>query len=134
MLGRFEVAVGPRVVGEEGWRLRKAASLVKLLGLAPYHRLHREQVMELLWPDLSPSSAANNLHQTLHAARRTLQPSAADFRYLILRDELLFLCPDGAPAGGHGRLRGLALTGPQDGGGARPGPASGDAHPSESAP
>jgi DNA-binding SARP family transcriptional activator len=96
LLGRFEVSVGSRGVGEEGWRLRKAASLVKLLALAPYHRLHREQAMELLWSDLAPRSAANNLHQTLHAARRTLEPEAAEFRYLTLRDEQLFLCPDGA--------------------------------------
>jgi DNA-binding SARP family transcriptional activator len=96
LLGRFEVSVGSRVVEEEGWRLRKAASLVELLALAPYHRLHREQAMGLLWPDLAPRSAANNLHQTLHAARRTLEPDAADFRYLALRDEQLFLCLDGA--------------------------------------
>ena len=95
LLGRFEVAVGSRVVGEEGWRLRKAASLVKLLALAPHHRLHREQAMEALWPDLSPRSAANNLHQTLHAARRALEPDTRGFRYLILRGETLFLCPDG---------------------------------------
>ena len=88
--------MGSRVVGEEGWRLRKAAGLVKLLALASHHRLHREQLMEALWPDLVPRSAANNLHQTLHAARRTLEPEARDFRYLILRDELLLLCPDGA--------------------------------------
>ena len=87
--------MGSRVVGEEGWRLRKAAGLVKLLALAPHHRLHREQLMEALWPDLVPRSAANNLHQTLHAARRTLEPEARDFRYLVLRDELLLLCPDG---------------------------------------
>ena len=93
LLGRFEVSVGSRVVGEEGWRLRKAASLVKLLALARDHRLHREQTMELLWPDLAPGAAANNLHQTLHAARRTLEPDAAARRYLILRDDLLFLCP-----------------------------------------
>ncbi len=67
LLGRFEVSVGSRIVGEEGWRLRKAAGLVKLLALASYHRLHREQAMELLWPDLAPRSAANNLHQTLRA-------------------------------------------------------------------
>ena len=96
LLGRFEVSVGSRVVEEEGWRLRKAASLVELLALAPYHRLHREQAMDLLWPDLAPRSAANNLHQTLHAARRTLEPDAADFCYLALRDEQLFLCLDGA--------------------------------------
>src|SRR3712207_7411861 len=87
MLGRFEVAVGSRVVGEDGWRLRKAASLVKLLALAPHHRLHREQAMESLWPDLSPRSAANNLHQTLHAARRALEPDARGFRYMILRGD-----------------------------------------------
>ena len=96
LLGRFEVSVGSRVVKEEGWQLRKAASLVELLALAPYHRLHREQAMELLWPDVAPRSAANNLHQTLHAARRTLEPDAADLRYLALRDEQLFLCLDGA--------------------------------------
>ncbi len=96
LLGRFEVSVGSRIIGEEAWRLRKAASLVKLLALASYHSLHREQVMELLWPDLAPRSAANNLYQTLHAARRTLEPDAAEFRYLILRDELLRLCPENA--------------------------------------
>ena len=68
----------------------------QVVALAPYHRLHREQAMDLLWPDLASRSAANNLHQALHAARRTLEPDAADFRYLTLRDEQLFLCPDGA--------------------------------------
>ena len=96
LLGRFEISVASRVVAEEGWRLRKAASLAKLLALVPYHRLHREQSMELLWPDLAPRPATNNLHQTLHAARRTLEPDAADFRYLILRDALLFFCLLGA--------------------------------------
>ncbi len=96
LLGDFRVSVGSRTVEVGQWRLRKAATLVKLLALASGNRLHREQAMELLWPDLAPRSAANNLHQTLHAARRTLEPDAADFRYLILRDELLFLCPDGA--------------------------------------
>ena len=80
LLGRLEVSVGSRVVGEEGWRLRKAASLLKLLALAPHRRLHREQAMELFWPDLAPRSAANDLHQTLHGARRTLEPDTPDFR------------------------------------------------------
>jgi DNA-binding SARP family transcriptional activator len=29
--------------------LKKPATLVKLLALAPHHRLKREQIMELLW-------------------------------------------------------------------------------------
>ncbi|MGH3146817.1 MAG: BTAD domain-containing putative transcriptional regulator, partial [Rubrobacter sp.] len=93
LLGRFEVSVGSRIIKEDEWRLRKATSLVKLLTLAPGHRLHREQVLDLLWPDLKPTAAANNLHQTLHVARRTLEPQSTTPRYLRLQDERLELCP-----------------------------------------
>ncbi len=98
MLGGFGVSVGSRVIEEKEWRLRKSASLIKLLALAEGHRLHREQAMEWLWPDLDPESAANNLHHALHVARRTLEPAApagAASRYLRLWDEELVLCPEG---------------------------------------
>jgi DNA-binding SARP family transcriptional activator len=84
LLGRFEVSAGSRVIREEEWRLRKAASLFKVLAISRNHRHHREQVMEMLWPDLAPSAATNNLHQVLHVARRALEPGAANFRYLSL--------------------------------------------------
>jgi predicted ATPase/DNA-binding SARP family transcriptional activator/DNA-binding NarL/FixJ family response regulator len=100
LLGGFRVTVGSRSISEEQWRLRKAASLVKLLALAEGHRLHREQAMELLWPGLDPEAALNNLHQALHVARHVLEPSApasgaAASRYLRLREERLALFPDG---------------------------------------
>src|SRR5215217_542118 len=60
---------------KDRWRLRKARSLIKLLALAPEHRLHRGQVLEALWPDLGTHNASNNLHQILHAVRRALEPS-----------------------------------------------------------
>ena len=41
LLGGFGVVVGSRTVEEGSWRLRKAGTLVKLLALAPRHRLHR---------------------------------------------------------------------------------------------
>ncbi len=100
LLGGFRVWVGPRLVGEDGWRLRKARSLVKLLALSEGHRVHREQAMELLWPGLDPRSASNNLHQVLHAARRALEPSVAaggggaPSGYLLLREEQVVLCRD----------------------------------------
>jgi DNA-binding SARP family transcriptional activator len=70
LLGGFRVSVGSRSIGEEKWHLRKARSLLKVLALSPGHRLHREQAMALLWPDLNPKAALNNLH----VARRTLEP------------------------------------------------------------
>lgn len=45
---------------------------MKLLVLAPNHRLHREQVMDLLWPDSARRAASNNLRKVLHATRRAL--------------------------------------------------------------
>ena len=49
LLGGFRVSVGSRSIPQQSWRLRKAATLVKLLALAADHRLHREQVMDILW-------------------------------------------------------------------------------------
>src|SRR5829696_5808123 len=98
LLGDFRVSVGAGSLGEKGWRLKKATSLLKLLALAEGHRLHREQAMELLWPELGPEAAANNLHYALHVTRRVLEPvapvSSAASHYLHLRDEWLALCPD----------------------------------------
>src|SRR5215207_9041333 len=96
LLGGFRVSVGSRIIGEDRWRLRKAASLLKLLALAPGHRLHREQAMDLLWPELSKKAASNNLRQTLHATRRALISDPAEAsRYLASEDESLVLCPEG---------------------------------------
>ncbi len=96
LLGGFRVAISSRTVEEGAWRLRKAASLVKLLSLAAGHRMHREQAMDLLWPDSAKKAASNNLRQTLHAARRALTSDPAEgSRYLASEDEWLVLCPDG---------------------------------------
>jgi predicted ATPase/DNA-binding SARP family transcriptional activator/DNA-binding CsgD family transcriptional regulator len=96
LLGDFRVSVGLRRLERQRWRLRKAASLVKLLALAPGHRLHREQVAELLWPHLDSKAALNNLHYAIHHARQALEPRrrARSSRYVVFRDELLTLCPE----------------------------------------
>jgi predicted ATPase/DNA-binding SARP family transcriptional activator/DNA-binding CsgD family transcriptional regulator len=94
MLGGFTLRVGTRTIEESAWRLRKAANLVKLLALSPGHRLHREQIMDLLWPNLGRQAASNNLRVVIHAARRALDldPNAAS-DYLTLQGEQLTLCP-----------------------------------------
>jgi DNA-binding SARP family transcriptional activator len=70
LFGGFRVTMNGRAIDEDAWRRRKSAALVKLLALAPRHRLQREQVMDALWPDLPPSQAAANLRKALHYARR----------------------------------------------------------------
>jgi DNA-binding SARP family transcriptional activator len=61
LLGCSHVPVGARTIEESAWRLRKATSQVKLLALARGHRLHRERVMDFLWPEVAVKSASNNL-------------------------------------------------------------------------
>src|SRR5919202_569953 len=97
LLGGFRVSVGSTTIGESQWRLRKAAALLKLLAIAPGHRLQRERLMELLWPEFGPKAAANNLHQALHVARRVLTSDPAEgSRYLASEGESLSLCPGGS--------------------------------------
>jgi DNA-binding SARP family transcriptional activator len=72
LLGGFEVRVDGRAVPVDAWRSRRAADLVKLLALEPTHELHREQVMDLLWPELGTDPAGANLRKAVHYARRAM--------------------------------------------------------------
>ena len=46
--------------------------LVKLLALQPSHRLHREQVIDALWPEVPLETGAARLHTAAHYARVAL--------------------------------------------------------------
>jgi DNA-binding SARP family transcriptional activator len=94
LLGGFRVSVGSRTITQDVWRLKKAAALLKLLAMAPGHRLHREQIMDLLWPDAGRKAASNSLRKTLHDSRKILDPDAGS-RYLASEDESLVLRPSG---------------------------------------
>ena len=85
LLGEFRVAVAGELVPTSAWRRSKARSVVKLLSLAPGHRLHREQLMEHLWSDLDPEAAGANLRNALHFARGALGPSAVRVNNEIVR-------------------------------------------------
>lgn len=88
LLGGFRVSVGARVVPDDTWRRSKAAGLVKLLALVAAHRLHREQAMEVLWPDLAPSAAAANLRKAVHYARRAIDDEGGASRIESVADVL----------------------------------------------
>lgn len=94
LLGDFRAEAGGREIADERWRLRKAKALLALLALAPGHRLHREQLLDALWPELSPAAGANQLRKALHEARRVLDPDpAATYTYIVSADERLLLAP-----------------------------------------
>lgn len=92
VLGGFRVTVDGVATAARGWSRRSAAALVKVLALAPDHRLHREQVMDLLWPDEPTQNAAPRLHKAAHFARL----AAGHHDAVVLRDDVaqLFPCAD----------------------------------------
>ena len=75
LLGPFEAHVGDRAILPGAWSGRAARSLFLLLLGTPGNRLHRDQVIDLLWPEASQESALNGLYKALHALRRVLEPT-----------------------------------------------------------
>jgi DNA-binding SARP family transcriptional activator/tetratricopeptide (TPR) repeat protein len=90
LLGDFRVEVDSREVPAEAWKHGRATQLVKLLSLAPRHRMERDRVVEALWPHLEPDAGAANLHKAASYARRALGDRGA----VVLRGGQVELAPD----------------------------------------
>ena len=90
LLGGFQVRVDGHTLPPRHWSRRHSAALVKLLALAPGRSLHREQVIDALWPDLGIDDAAPRLHKAAHYARRALGHRDA----VVLNAETVRLYPD----------------------------------------
>jgi len=89
LLGGFEVRVDGHAVASRHWSRRHSSALVKLLALSAGRSLHRELVIDALWPDLTIDDAAPRLHKAAHYARRALGHRDA----IILNADTVNLCP-----------------------------------------
>src|SRR5438105_8230914 len=98
-LGRFELRRHQELLTGGYLSLRKVNDLFKLLLSAEQHRLHREQIQEILWPASSSEQAANSFGKTLYLLRRALEPDLAAGKgstsvYVLLDHDTLMLIPD----------------------------------------
>jgi DNA-binding SARP family transcriptional activator len=98
-LGRFEVRRNQEQLTGGNWNRRKVVDLFKLLLSVEQHRLHREQVQEILWPMSSLEQAANSFGKTLYLLRRALEPDlpsgkGSSSNYIQLEHDTLLLIPD----------------------------------------
>lgn len=98
LLGTFAASVDGVAVDEARWTRRQAALVVKVLALAPNHRLHQDQVMDVLWPGADRDTASNGLHKMVHLARHALEPqlrAGNDSRFLQRQEgQLCLVAPD----------------------------------------
>ncbi|MEW1689630.1 ATP-binding protein [Streptomyces sp. NPDC091265] len=96
LFGGFRVERDGGAPLADKWPRPSARSLVKLLAVSPGHSLHREQAMEICWPDSDPHAALGSLRVALHAARRAIEPELApraSSSYLTGEGTLLRLDP-----------------------------------------
>lgn len=65
----------------------KVRSLLQLLAVNAARPVHREQLLEALWPDLGPQAGIRNLQVTVSQLRAFLEPETGrSSRHLLLRD------------------------------------------------
>jgi DNA-binding SARP family transcriptional activator len=98
-LGRFELRRNQEQLTGGNWNRRKVVDLFKLLLSIEQHRLHREQVQEILWPMSTLEQAANSFGKTLYLLRRALEPDlpsgkGSSSNYILLEHDTLLLIPD----------------------------------------
>lgn len=94
LLGSFRLILEGVVVPNSQWQKRKAKLLVQILALNPSHELHREELIEILFPEFDIKTANANLYRVLHAARKALEPSRGSYalsNYLINNGEQIKL-------------------------------------------
>ena len=89
LLDGFSVVVDGTPIPASRWSRRDVSALVKLLALSPRGRLHRDRVLDRLWPDATVDVSLPRLHKAAHFARRALGDPAA----VVLKDEVVALFP-----------------------------------------
>ncbi|WP_326731761.1 ATP-binding protein [Streptomyces phaeochromogenes] len=93
LLGGFALSRdGTPLTGK--WRRSSARTVLKVLALAPGHRLHRERVIDACWPGVAEAAAGRNLRVALHAARDFLEAGlerGAGRSYLVADGEMVSL-------------------------------------------
>ena len=90
LLGSFSVEIGDYVVDVSTWKRRKTISVLACLAMNGDKGIHREVLMEKLWPGMDYQSAHNNLRVTIHDLRQYLEPFAREidqWRYVIYKDD-----------------------------------------------
>lgn len=91
-LGTFRVYQNNQPIKK--WCGNKAKSIFKYLVVHRGQPIHREALMELLWPDVEPESARRNLYQAIYSLRKTLQTDDPEFSHILFEDNQYRLNPE----------------------------------------
>ena len=96
LLGELTAQSGERVITR--FRTQKEGALFAYLAYYPQRPHLREQLTEMLWPEVEPVTGRNRLKQTLATLRRQLEPPGVESNSVLIADRL------------HARLNPAAFT------------------------
>jgi DNA-binding SARP family transcriptional activator len=75
LLGSFEVVVNGKPVALDALRPR-ARSVLRMLALSATQPVHRDRILEAMWPDADPATASKRLHVAVSSIRHALGEAA----------------------------------------------------------
>lgn len=87
-LGAFELRLRGKLITPDMFGRREAITLLKILVIQGGRPVTRDALVELLWPEADPKSAANRFHVLVHALRRVIEPAQQRGGWLLVRSEL----------------------------------------------
>lgn len=93
-LGGFRLYRGVTVMDEKEWDGYLPKLLLKAIVTHGSHPLPKDQLIEALWPEVTPQSGERNLKITLHRLRKALEPEMNKmFRssYVYLKANMIYL-------------------------------------------
>jgi DNA-binding SARP family transcriptional activator len=73
-LGPFDVWRGTELITAREWKREKARQILQLLLTYRGHWFYREQIVEFLWPQLSPDAGERDFKVALNALNHALEP------------------------------------------------------------
>lgn len=88
LFGKFQVWRGAVPIEPGEWGRQKTRALLKLLLTGGGRVFSRDEILEALWPDVSPAAAERSLRVTVSLLRRALEPDlerGAESRYVLGR-------------------------------------------------
>jgi DNA-binding SARP family transcriptional activator len=86
LLGHFELRIAGQTVDLSVIRPR-VRTLLRFLSMHVDTPVHREAIVEALWPEAEPTAAARNLHVAVASLRRVLEPGASRGGFRLVRRE-----------------------------------------------
>lgn len=83
-LGPFSISLRGHAISSAAFKRHKSVDLLKLLVLKAGTPLHRDDLIEHLWPEADPDSGANRLHGVVHDLRAVIEPRREEREWLYV--------------------------------------------------